>query len=154
MKIRKASIKDIETIQSLEYELYQETKEIHDPTFNPDWAKSEETAEKYRTWMEEGVYIAFICEEDKEPIGILVGGIKEAKHRVNITWGKIDHLFVKKEFRNKGIGTQLLKNFEKWAKQNGANREIVYTHTVNHSARKLYQREGFEESEIIFEKKL
>jgi len=155
MKIREATVEDVGDIQELNHALYLETREKHDDTFNPEWAKSEETKEQYESDIESDDHIVLVSEDEGKLIGFLSGKMKKKpSHRTGVTLAKVDHLFVDMEHRGKGVGKALMKEFEVWAKGKGASRALLYSMKKNQPANDFYTSRGFEESETLFEKEL
>ena len=58
---------------------------------------------------------------------------------------RIQDIYVEPLFRNRGIGTMLLKFCEKLAKSKGAGSIRLETNVENTAARKLYEKAGFVE---------
>lgn len=56
----------------------------------------------------------------------------------------ISNLAIFSEFRNKGLGTLLLKDVENWAKERGNKKLVLEAYIDNVGAIRLYQRFGFE----------
>ena len=64
----------------------------------------------------------------------------------------IDELIVTEAFRGKGVGTQLVDAAVEQCKQLGCCEIEVSTETANDRARAFYQRCGFEEKGVLFER--
>lgn len=155
MNIRKATVEDVEEIQELNHALYLETRENHDGTFNPDWAKSREMSEQYKSEIGSDDHIVLVSEGEGKLTGFLSGKMKKKpSHRTGVTLAKVDHLFIDMKHRGEGLGKALMKEFEVWAKGKGANRVLLYSMKKNRSANDFYVGRGFEESETLFEKEL
>lgn len=56
---------------------------------------------------------------------------------------KLDALYVKKEYRNKGIGNSLIKEFICWVKDNKVEYILVSVLSNNKAAKKLYEKYNF-----------
>jgi ribosomal protein S18 acetylase RimI-like enzyme len=59
--------------------------------------------------------------------------------------GGILNVGVKNKFRNKGIGSELLKKIERIAKRDKRKRLVLEVDKNNYKAKKLYKRNGFKE---------
>lgn len=125
MKIRKAESRDKKAISGLYYQLYPKYKgprkiipiEILD-------ARS----------------LLFLAENDKQPSGFIWGifinyGISK--------YGYIDELFVKKEFRRKGIATSLVKTILEEFRKLKAWTVFVSTSEENKWVKTFYNKYGF-----------
>jgi ribosomal protein S18 acetylase RimI-like enzyme len=74
----------------------------------------------------------------------LLGG---ATGRIHFSQLYIDNIWVKREFRSKGIGTEILNNAVAFTKDQGCRRILL--NTLNVKAVKLYQRLGFRTLAVI-----
>jgi len=111
------------------------------PPYNEKWTKKT-ALEKVKDYFKQNKI--FVIEEDKKLIGFLVGSF------FNWDTGKtahLDEIIVKPEFRGKGFGIILIKNFEKYAKKVGAVKILLAT---NKQARAfhLYLRLGYKEDGV------
>jgi RimJ/RimL family protein N-acetyltransferase len=57
-------------------------------------------------------------------------------------------------FRRKGYAIAALKRLEEKARELGKNRISLQVFGQNHAARKLYQKSGFEETNVVMSKKI
>jgi len=62
---------------------------------------------------------------------------------VQCTRAHISELIVKKNFRKKGIGKQLLDHATSWCKKMGATQLILTLWDGNVDARKFYKKQGY-----------
>lgn len=125
MKIRKAVPKDKEDVSNLYYQLYPRHK-------GPK--------ETIPTEILEAKSLLFLAEEKKEPIGFIWGtfinyGISK--------YGYIDELFVKKEFRRKGIATSLVKIILEGFRKLKAWTVFVSTSEQKEWVKTFYNKYGF-----------
>lgn len=63
-------------------------------------------------------------------------------------------MFVEAEYRDKGIGGQLVQAFIEWARAAGAARLRVGAFAKNSEAIRFYERNAFEPHELILEQSL
>ena len=77
------------------------------------------------------------CSKDNE--GNYIGGVMGYLTR-NLLF--ITHLFVERQYRNKGIGRALLSAIEKAAKEQGCS--VIRLNTLNNEAHSLYVKAGFD----------
>lgn len=68
--------------------------------------------------------------------------------------GYLSDLFVKKEYRGKGISSGFKKRAIKWFRKKGIKIASIAAHTENKEARKIYSKWGFEEYHIELRKKI
>lgn len=99
MKIRKSNLEDVKELINL----WKETGIYFEP-----FDKEERLTEKIKKEPE----LLLIAEDEGKVVGAVIG---------NYGWRvSIDHIAVYKEYRNKGIGRQLLKAIKKRLKEKGA----------------------------------
>ncbi|MCX6767937.1 MAG: GNAT family N-acetyltransferase [Candidatus Micrarchaeota archaeon] len=86
----------------------------------------------------------FVAEADGKVIGHVMVSVKKLPPVYAIdTEAYVDELFVKERFRGKGVGTALLREAEKWAKQMGLREFSLATNVKNTRAQKVYRDFGF-----------
>ncbi len=70
------------------------------------------------------------------------------------TFGRIEHIFVDRGFRKKGIGKQLMKAAEEYFMSSGVKRVKLTVTTHNEAAQSLYKSMGYETKRYVMEKVL
>lgn len=125
MKIRKAESRDKKAISELYYQLYPKHK-------GPKKIIPIEVLEAKS--------LLFLAEEDEKDVGFIWGtfinyGISK--------YGYIDELFVKKEFRRKGIATSLVKTILEEFRKLKAWTVFVSTSEENRWVKTFYIKYGF-----------
>jgi len=156
VKIRKAKPEDMKVMQNFMYLLMKEEYEDFDTTNKITWAKSKKCADyfKMRTSWREGNY-AIIAEVDGKPVGYLSGAVfKGPEYRTLTKMAQLGDMYVIEGYRNMRIGTKLIREFKKWAKQRGAKRIRVEAFANNEHALRFYRRHGFEDYTLILESKI
>lgn len=65
-------------------------------------------------------------------------------------------MIVKDEYRNKGIGTSLLKQSEEWARSNGCQKLTIFSNTFRRETHQFYAQMGYQvlKTEHVFIKEL
>ena len=130
MKIRNATKKDKRSISELYYELHPvEEKENKEKGLLVPIEKS-----KIKP-------VLLVAEENKQIVGFIWAHFIQYGF---FKYGTIDELFVKKEFRGKGVGSALLKKAIKKLQNFKAKIILVGTEKENKEAIKLYKDVGFE----------
>lgn len=76
--------------------------------------------------------------EDEIPVGC--GAIK----KYDETTAEVKRMFVKEDYRGKGIAKEVLSELERWAKELGYSDCILETGNMLTNAIKLYQSSGYE----------
>ncbi|MFC1810855.1 GNAT family N-acetyltransferase [Patescibacteria group bacterium] len=155
IKIRKAKLDDIKTMQKFMYLLMQDEYEMFDPTNKITWAKSQACADYFEMRIENNNSYALIVEDNGKPIGYLSGEVRTApKYRTLKKIGEIGDMFILEQYRNKKIGTKLIKEFIKWAKKRKAQKLMVHAFAHNNKALRFYRRHGFDDYTMILESKI
>lgn len=90
--------------------------------------------------------VTFLAHQLERPVGLVTGLLSfstfDARKVMNV-----HDLFVIRDDRGKGIGDQLLQAVQKRARQLNCCRLTIEVRDDNHSARKLYERFGFEDGD-------
>ena len=155
-KIRKALIEDLEKIQELNTKLCVKEFEEFDETINPNYPMTQKGKDyfKYRIENSEESF-SYVATDNDKIIGYFIGGVSGAEdYRTPTKIGEGENAFVEKEYRGKGIGTQFMKLFEEWARENGIKRLRYVASSRNKEAIKLYKKLGCDEYDVVLEKVL
>lgn len=142
LNIRKAKLDDLNALVNLRKEHFLYEVEILDNTLlDISWPESEDSREDLKYFiLSEVIYIA---EVGNIPVGYICGetNVKKAWYKENIA--SLTNLFVKKEYRKKGIGKYLLDYFKDDVISKGINKIELSTMTNNILALEFYERYGF-----------
>ncbi len=128
MKIRDATERDREAVSELYYELHPE--------------EERERKEKGMLVPLRGSLktVLLVAEEGGEVVGFIWGNLITYGF---FRYGMIEELFVKKEFRNRGIGRSLVREILNRFKRLKAEVVLVTTDPENKKAADLYEKTGF-----------
>ena len=155
MNIRKAKVEDIKEISNI---LMQVSK-LHSDN-RQDIFKDKKMSEIIK-WSEDilkdNQKIVIVAESESKICGVAVCKIKTINEHINIKDTKIfsvDELCVDKDYRKKGIGSNLIEEAKKLAEENNCNRLELNCWKFNQDAMKFYKDIGFEEQRIFFEMKI
>jgi ribosomal protein S18 acetylase RimI-like enzyme len=107
MKIRKIEDKDFRQVNNLYKRLYSE----QEPDFNL-------VGRKLNAQM-----LSLLAEENGEAVGFISGTVVSYESKIE---GQVWDLLVDEDYRKNGIGTQLISEFEKLAKEVGAAYMVVW----------------------------
>ncbi len=153
--IRKAEMRDLETIQKLIRDLCLLEQEKFDQTTRTDYSLSEKGKEYFISNIESVDSYAIVAEIDGEIIGYFIGSIKEPEDfRIIKSLAEGDNMYIKESSRENGIGTAFINQFESWCRERKIQR-IRYTASANNvDAIKFYESNGSKKYNIILEKEL
>lgn len=145
-KIRGATPDDVFDILILAKEFSKEAPSSH------KWNK-EKTEQFILSALQNTNMTIFVIDVGGEIEGALVGLLSELymSHTVQATelaW------FVSKDYRGKPASIRLMKAFEKWAKESGANQVGMGDIEGISSLENLYNRLGYERAETVYLKEL
>lgn len=95
-----------------------------------------------------------IATEDGETVGFVMFALDRGSYEMAVTQGVIENLFVRPEFRNQGIGSELLATAERQLDKRGADTVVLEAMTENQAARRFYRRHGYDSHRVQLEKSL
>ena len=134
--IRRASHADLAAIVRLRLEwAREEDGEVEDPDFEENLA-----AWFAREWSRR---IMWLAEDGGRPVGMMNLAIYERMPRPGRAlsrWGYLGNVFVRAEYRNRGVGSQLVSAALSYADQNGFARVVL---SPTERSIPLYERAGF-----------
>lgn len=151
MKYRKGDINDLKHIQELNKKLFIFEKSFTN-SFNEDWSFSEKGTAYFKGRLENG--IVFVCEDKESIVGYICGVFDTYSYRIPTEMSEIENMFVEVEYRNKGIGKELIRLFTEESKNLGATRIKVGTFVKNRKAIEFYKKSGFTDKEVYLERDL
>ncbi|RJO61559.1 GNAT family N-acetyltransferase [candidate division WS5 bacterium] len=151
MKIRKAKPNEWDKIQELNHKLFLYEDENLGHVWNTDWPFEKESLDYYKKLPSSKEHLAVVCEEEGKVVGYLVGLLeKDASIYKNTKRvASLEHMFVEKEYRQRGIGRKLFEFFKEWAKENRAEKIKVGVLYNNEKTIRFYKELGFEDFSLM-----
>lgn len=154
MEIRKADLKDFDELLKLKLESKEEERK-----FNNSLKPVQDVKDYYEVYLRNDLSsdwrAVFVAEENNSMIGLAVGKIyrtlRVAGHERS---GYLSNVYVKKEFRRKGIGLELTKEILNWFKQKGSTNVTLEIYPGNTAAVGLYQKFGFKNHCFIMKSRI
>jgi ribosomal protein S18 acetylase RimI-like enzyme len=127
MTFRNATIKDAKELDKLLTLLIKDEKK-YDNNVKPFKVKN-----YYKNYINDSNRYFYLCEDNNKIVGyiytISIGGAL-----------KIDALYIKEDYQNKGIGTNLINNVIEYAKKNNIKFITINVLENNIKAKKLYNK--------------
>ena len=145
-KSRTATPDDVFDILILAKEFSKEAPQSH------KWNK-EKTEQFILSALQNTNMTIFVIDVDGEIEGALVGILSELYMSYTVQATELAW-FVSKDYRGKPASLKLIKAFEKWAKESGANQVGMGDIEGISSLEKLYNRLGYERAETVYLKEL
>lgn len=160
IKIRKATLKDVPALVELNAMLEDGQDEIilkNMPWLEPLSKRkniyAKETGKGFRKTINSKERFMFLAEINGKLAGYLEGAVRKHKVRHCIS-GSIWDIFIKKEFRGKGISSKLKKEALKIMRKKHAVYVSLNVNRYNTRAHSIYKKWGFVDSDISMLKKL
>lgn len=162
MQIRKANISDIKTIVDVWEGFLNEHDGIviaRNPRLKEMNLRNNDARSMYEKFLLSNIEsengIVLIAEEDGQTAGYSLGLIKDEIPIFEIKqYGYISDLYVKKEFRGKGVSSKLKDEMISWFKSKGVEYASVGFYADNRGAHEIYEKWGFFDYKIEARKKI
>lgn len=152
---RKATTKDLKDTLRLNSELCKKEYREFDKTQNLDWTYGKEGRKFFREKIIKKNSFVWVAEKRRKVIGYLSGGMaKRIPWRKKAQYAYLGSIFIEKEFRERGLGAALVKNFIDWCKKKRVNYISVATLAKNKSAIDFYRHSGFRDYDLVLELKI
>ena len=151
MKIRKVLISDFEDILRLQLQL-EDAEVVFDNNLVKHCYDTEEGRKKLKKRIRAKSNIFFVMEDDNKIVGFIDGSVPEDEWWYKEKVAYIDHLCVDSSYRNKGIATELMAEFENVAKEIGAKYIRLLAFPNNKPAVTFYKKNGFLEYSTYYGK--
>lgn len=162
MIIRKAILKDAPAVMELWKEFMKYHDELiikKDKRFIPQFVKKKESPELFRKFVEKNIRSKngeiYVVEVDDKLVGYSLIYIKDNIPVFEIEkLGCISDLYVKKEYRMKGISSKLKDETIKWFKKKGIKDLCLTIYPLNEHAYSIYKKWGFFDFHLEMRKRL
>jgi ribosomal protein S18 acetylase RimI-like enzyme len=158
VEIRVAKLADVPEILELWNELIQCSRDnfcYRGPLFQYRENASDIVAKSIRKNIRSRNDLVLVATNDGLIVGFAISGIaKLPKYLLHDREVHIGDIFVKEDFRGKGIGSSLIKETEKWANEKGIFSLGLMCSVHNENARKAYEKNGFFAHHIKMSKKI
>jgi len=137
------NVNSLMSLIELHYEEVESIKELVKKP-NPDWVH-------YIALEEAGVIQLCTVRNDGELVGYITSLIMPSLHYKDFTIAMNDAIFIKKEYRGRLAGMELIKFAESKLKAAGVNVSYIQT-KIAHDFGPILERSGYTDIERVFEK--
>ena len=141
MEIRKVTLNDIDSVFELLNQLYKNK------------IRYEIFSEIYKSKLEDNNSYYIVAVEDDKIVGVLISEIQVKIHRAKKQCF-VDDLIVDENYRNRGIGRQLLQNAVDYAKDQDCEVIELTSYRDNVNAHRFYENNGFKKHSYKFKQYL
>jgi len=150
--IRRAAAEDLDDILRLNFELFKKEHKEYDPNLNMDWTYGLGT-DIFKKSINNDDYFAMIARSGGKTIGYLRGSLHQEFWKTG-RGAELDSLFVDENYRNNGIGKELVGAFLEWCKTKKVDYAVVRASARNHLGITFYRQSGFQDYDVVLENKL
>lgn len=152
IKITKATIKDLDGILALNFDLFKKEYKENDKSLDLNWTYKQ--GKKYFSAQIKNGFIEIVKSENMI-VGYICGGLcKGASYRKKAVYAELENMIIDKRFRRKSLGQKLVTDFLKWCKNKKVNYISVTASANNKTAIKFYQKMGFKDYDLTLEKNI
>ena len=140
--IRLAEAEDIERIQQLSQELmeYEKNNSTKEYMYNMNWALTEQAYNNYKSNIEnDWIYVACV---DNKIVGYMTCWINKKRPWLGYDVLEIGNLYIQKEYRRLGIGTELINKAKSLCKDNEIKYLKIEVLDDNKEAQRFYKKHG------------
>jgi len=154
-KIRKATIKDLNDVLRLNFDLFKKEYKEFDKSLDMNNTYSKEGKKYFRDRIIKKDGFVEVLEYKGKIIGYLVGGLsKKVDYRIKAKYAEAENMLIEKEYRGQGLGAKLMKGFISWCKENKVDYISLTASAGNKYAIEFYRSMGFKDYNLTLERKL
>ena len=148
--IKEAIKEDVKEINNLLTDLIQDERQ-YDENINKNYI----VKNYYEQFLDKKDSCIIVAKDENNTIlGYGFGFIMDHGNVYDNKMAQLDAVYIKPEYRKKGIARQIIQYFSEWSKQNKALYIELKVCNNNKKAIELYEKEGFSIDKKILKKKL
>lgn len=145
-----AGPKDVDGIVALSAALFAEDAGSRDPFTDVRWPEAE-GHDHFRGFLDREDAVCLLAVIEGGIVGYLAGHVGAPISLRPVRVAELESMYVSKDHRSGGLGTELVGTFREWARGRGAERMSVTAYAANERAIQLYKRLGFEPKNLSLE---
>ena len=146
IKIRKATLQDLTSIQELNNKLFKLEYQNFDDTLKVGWPFEKDGKDYFENMINNE--IVFVAEDEEKVVGYLAGSICEEISYITENFAELDNMYIDDEYRRFGIGTLLINSFKEYCKEKNIQNIKVTASAKNNRAIQFYIKNGFEDYNV------
>ena len=136
---------DFGDLIALSKDFFQEYEAHHQDFFKIDHLSDQDIVDYFSRWIEDPNGVAFIALAENHIVGYITVYVRNQPPYWQIKQvGDISGLMVHKDYRRRGIASQLLAQARVFFAERGVKYFVVYTAVENKGAIEFYKRSGLE----------
>lgn len=151
IKIREATLQDLECIQKLNRHLFEYEYQGWDSNLKVDWPYTKEGTKYFTDTLEN--QIIFVACDEEQVVGYLAGSLNIKPSFVLQPYAELDNISILEQYQRYGIGTKLITQFKEYCYEHEIFEIRVTANASNRKALKFYQKNGFNDFEITMQYK-
>jgi GNAT superfamily N-acetyltransferase len=152
MNIRKVRSNEWSNLQELNNEVFIDNAK-YDPDIVIDWAHSDMGKQYFQELVNDVKSVCFVAEDKGRLVGYIAAAPKDISYRKS-RYLEIDNMGVIPIYRSKGVGSLLMAEAKKWARENNYQKLFVNSYFKNEKAIRFYQKCGFSPIDLSLEMNL
>ena len=152
---RKATIKDLDDILRLNFDLFKKEYKEFDKSLDMSHTYSKEGKKYFKDRIIKKDGFVEVLEHNGKVIGYLAGGLAEKlDYRIDAKYAEAENMLIEKKYRGQGLGAKLMRNFIDWCKKNKVDYISLTASAGNKYAIEFYRSMGFKDYNLTLERKL
>jgi GNAT superfamily N-acetyltransferase len=150
--IKRATIKDLSQIQTLNLKLFKKEYQEYDPLLNLDWTFGEIGTKYFKERLGHKHSCILTAIIKNKTVGYLCGSLlKKEAYRHTPAMAKLENIFVLDKYRSQGVGGKLYQEFAEWCRVKKVKKIKVNAYAKNKRAIKFYKENKFKENTLTLE---
>lgn len=152
--IRTGTLDDLERIIDLNLKLFKFESSFNN-NLNLSWTLSAEGKKYFQDRLQKIDGCIVVAELDNKVIAYLASStLQNHNYYLEKNLAKVDNMFVLPDYRNMGVGSSLLEEFNSWCKKKNISKILTEVSNQNDVAQDFYAKNGFAGFSLVLFKKV